>query len=128
MLAALLMVGFKISSIKLKTQMKRVIISAFPSFPFPIPRMEGAGLGCARTHRRAAGLQQRALDDLPVLRVEGQELLHVGKGVSPLDVEAAPGALADSEVADLGVVAHCGEGQVGENSTRAKISPSPAPC
>lgn len=90
--------------------------------------MAGAGLGCALTHRRAAGLQQGALDDLPVLRVEGQELLHVGKGVSPLDVEAAPGALADSEVADLGVVAHCGEAQVGENSTRAKISPSPAPC
>lgn len=63
-----------------------------------------------------------------MLRVEGEELLHVGKGVSLLDVEAAPGALADSEVADLGVVAHCGEAQVGGNSTHAKISPCPPPC
>lgn len=60
-----------------------------------------------------------------MLRVEGQELLHVGKGVSLLDVEAAPGALADSEVADLGVVAHCGEAQVGENTTRQQRSVHP---
>lgn len=63
-----------------------------------------------------------------MLRVEGQQLLHVGKGVSLLDVQAAPGALADSEVAHLGVVAHCGEGQVGENSIYVKISPSSPPC
>lgn len=80
------------------------------------------------THRGAAGLQQRALDDLPVLRVESQELLHAGEGVPLLDVEAAPGALADSEVADLAMVAHCGEAQVGRNSAHAKISPCPRPC
>lgn len=74
-----------------------------------------------RTHRGAAGLQQGALDDLPVLRVEGKELLHVWEGMSLLDVEAAPRALADSEVADLRVVAHCGEAQKGENH----LVPSP---
>lgn len=63
-----------------------------------------------------------------MLRVEREQLLHAGEGVSLLDVEAAPGALADSEVADLAVVAHCGEAQVEGNSTRAEIRPSPPPC
>lgn len=44
-----------------------------------------------------------------MLGVEGQELLHVGEGTSLLDVEAAPGTLADSEVTDLPMVANCGE-------------------
>lgn len=74
--------------------------------------MAAAGAG---THRGAAGLQQGALDDLPVLGVEGEELLHVGEGVPLLDVQAAPRALADSEMADFGVVAHCGEPRRGKS-------------
>lgn len=74
--------------------------------------MAAAGAG---THRGAAGLQQGALDDLPVLGVEGEELLHVGEGVPLLDVQAAPGALADAEMADFGVVAHCGEPRRGKS-------------
>lgn len=63
-----------------------------------------------------------------MLGVEGEELLHVGEGMPLLDVEASPGALADSEVADLRVVAHCGEAQAGENSACAIADSFPPPC
>lgn len=62
-----------------------------------------------------------------MLGVEGEELLHVGEGMALLDVEAAPGALADSEVADLGVAAHCGEARPGENSACAIAGSFPPP-
>lgn len=63
-----------------------------------------------------------------MLGVEGEELLHVGEGMSLLYVQAAPGALADSEVADLRVVAHCREAQAGEHSAGAIASIFPPPC
>lgn len=101
---------------------------SLPFFFFPPWASLGPWPRRRRTHRGAAGLQQGALDDLPVLGVEGEELLHVGEGVPFLDVEAAPGALADSEVADLRVVAHCGEAQEGQNSARAIAGSFPPPC